>query len=86
MKTNIVWSIVWGIVIVAMLLVFALPSWANAQDGARDKTPDPLQPYKDWLFGVLSQGVRVTGGSECRDVDGAQACSFDFTLSWAESE
>ena len=86
MKTNIVWSIVWVVVIVAMLLVFNLPTWADAQDGARDTQADELAPYKDWLFGVLSQGLRVTGGSECRDVDGAQACSFDFTLSWAESE
>lgn len=77
-------TIIWTIVLIAVACAFILPAWASAQDGAQSQQSDALQPYKDWLWGVLDQGVRVTGGSECATVDGAQRCSFDFTLTWAE--
>lgn len=80
MKTNLVWSII----IIAVLLIAILPSWASAQDGPRDTAPDQLAGYKDWLFGILDRGIRVTGGTDCQKTDNGQACQFDFTLRWAE--
>lgn len=79
------------LIIVLLLLLQAalqLPARIAAQGGGTDAAPDAgdtLAPYRDWLFGVLSQGLRVTGGTECAtDADGVQRCSFDFTLRWAE--
>ena len=86
MKANIVWSIV----LIAVLLVAMLPPWANAQDGGSADAPDAgdtLAPYRDWLWGILDTGLRVTGGTECAtDADGVQRCQFDVTLRWAETE
>lgn len=83
MKANIVWSIIWKIIVIVIVLAFMLPAWANAQDGARDTTPDPLSGYKDWLWGVLAQGVRVHGGSDCQKTATGKVCSYDFTVEWA---
>jgi hypothetical protein len=85
MKNKVAWLLVLIIVVAAM----QLPSWAAAQGGGTDGAPDAgdtLAPYRDWLWGVLSQGLRVTGGTECRTVDGAHVCKYDFTLSLAETE
>lgn len=79
MKTNIVWKII----VIVIVLVFILPAWASAQDGARDTTPDPLRPWKDWLWGILDRGVRVHGGSDCQQTATGKVCQYDFTVEWA---
>jgi len=82
MKTKLVCLFV----VLALFAALSLPAWARAQDGGEAPVAeDTLAPYKDWLWGILDQGVRVTGGTECAtDADGVQRCSFDFTLRWAE--
>lgn len=86
MKNKLAWLLVLIIVVAAL----QLPSRIAAQGGGTDGAPDAgdtLAPYKDWLWGVLSQGLRVTGGTECATDDaGVTRCAFDFTLRWAETE
>jgi hypothetical protein len=80
-------KLVWFLVLLLTVAALQLPGRIAAQGGGTDAEPDAgdtLAPYRDWLWGALAQGLRVTGGSECAEVDGAQRCSFDFTLTWAE--
>ncbi len=81
-------KLAWFLVLLALIAALQLPGRIAAQGGGTDAPDagDTLAPYRDWLWGVLSQGLRVTGGTECRTVDGAHVCKYDFTLSLAETE
>jgi len=83
-------KLAWFLVLLALVAAMQLPSWAAAQGGGTDAAPDAgdtLAPYRDWLWGVLDTGLRVTGGSECAtDNAGVTRCAFDVTLRWASVE
>lgn len=83
-------KLAWFLVLLALVAALQLPARIAAQGGGGTDAPDAgdtLAPYRDWLWGVLSQGLRVTGGTECATDDaGVTRCAFDVTLRWASVE